>query len=577
MQATLSNTVLNHDLPDRSAASFFASLSAAVGDLVTRNPSEMTPAQLRRRSRANPGAHPEPSLSVSDASLLPRMRGVANDVDAPGPADRPRMSGEARVRREVSAAAAERAKQYREEQSRQEEKRSEEQPRKRTRLEAMAPLASSGMEDLAEREHDGFPTALVGEETREAAEAPEATGGAGLAHDASNLLSALTLYSELLAFPDVLAERHRHYASDLKLLADRSWTLIDRLLTFGGMAEVSTEAAGRTASVVDTLMECEGLLATLAQGRLEVTFGSQAALPIRMASESLERILVNLVKNAAQATKDGGSIRIRVGVPEQGGPRLVENQKAPTRTGSGPRLGARRETRRIGLEQAGSKQAESKQAGQAGAKGESEDAPRLVLTVDDSGRGMTEAQVQAVMHAGAPVPGQQHGVGLRVVRELVAASGGRLTVHSRAGVGTRIEIEWPTAIAGVVERIASVDARQGKLTENNLAAHKDILERQILGCFASGGVPEEGVLAGGLTEAERQLLIRQIRPGDRRGTGESPGGHFGELLGEAPVWEPSGSDWSDGFQTQFDKEGNMDDGLDGVLDGTTDCKGAIAC
>ena len=47
------------------------------------------------------------------------------------------------------------------------------------------------------------------------------------------------LYSELLAFPDVLSERHRHYADDLKLLAERSRTLIDRLVSFGARSTTS--------------------------------------------------------------------------------------------------------------------------------------------------------------------------------------------------------------------------------------------------------------------------------------------------------------------------------------------------
>ena len=42
--------------------------------------------------------------------------------------------------------------------------------------------------------------------------------GAGLAHDAGNLLGALSLYSDLLAMPGVLNEEHREYANELRLL-----------------------------------------------------------------------------------------------------------------------------------------------------------------------------------------------------------------------------------------------------------------------------------------------------------------------------------------------------------------------
>lgn len=47
--------------------------------------------------------------------------------------------------------------------------------------------------------------------------------GTVLAHDAGNLLGALSLYSDLLAMPGVLNEEHRENANELRLLSDRSW------------------------------------------------------------------------------------------------------------------------------------------------------------------------------------------------------------------------------------------------------------------------------------------------------------------------------------------------------------------
>jgi hypothetical protein len=141
------------------------------------------------------------------------------------------------------------------------------------------------------------------------------------------------------------------------------------------------------------LMRCEGLLSTLARRSLRITFGGQAALPVAITPEPLERILVNLVKNAGRATQQGGAVRIGVGL------------------------------------QSGSQM--------------------MVLTVDDSGCGMSEAEVERVLQPAAPVVAPvgrpRHGIGLRVVRELVAASGGELRIYSRVGVGTRVEIRWPVA------------------------------------------------------------------------------------------------------------------------------------
>src|ERR1700742_1928299 len=69
--------------------------------------------------------------------------------------------------------------------------------------------------------------AAVGEVVSPAAGVAE---GAGLAHDAGNLLGALSLYSDLLAMPGVLHEEHREYANELRMLSDRSWAMIDRLV-----------------------------------------------------------------------------------------------------------------------------------------------------------------------------------------------------------------------------------------------------------------------------------------------------------------------------------------------------------
>jgi signal transduction histidine kinase len=291
-------------------------------------------------------------------------------------------------------------------------------------------------------------------------------GAAGLAHDAGNLLAALMLYSELLSLPGVLPERYRHYADDLMLLAERSRTLIDRLVSFGGAVDherAITQGDG-SLSLVDVLVRCEGLLSTLTRGSLQVTFGAQAALPVAIAPEPLERILVNLVKNAACATRNGGSVRIGVGLcaAEAGeASAALVSLPAATRLPLAPpryRSAVRNLSRAGGAATTDTTGASGKKQSPRGT------ARRMMLTVDDSGCGMSEAEVARLMHPEAggtaealPASGthdssQRQGVGLRVVRELVAASGGSLTIESRVGVGTHIEIQWPVAEAERSER-----------------------------------------------------------------------------------------------------------------------------
>ena len=252
--------------------------------------------------------------------------------------------------------------------------------------------------------------------------------GSGLAHDASNLLGALRLYCDLLARPGVLKEEHRHYADELQLISQRSGTLVDRLLHPGTTARQGAEVAAPSASVPQVIEQCRGLLSVIARRAVEVVYGAGADTPVPVAAESLERILVNLTKNASEASHAGGSITLRV-----------------------DRLGKIEGTRR---------------SGGAGS--------RIVLSVEDQGCGMSVAAVKVLLadrptdpaSALAPEPDMSpedqpqrlHGLGLvprpapgrglgfRVVRKLVEASGGELRLKSRSGCGTTVEIAW--AVAG---------------------------------------------------------------------------------------------------------------------------------
>jgi Signal transduction histidine kinase len=213
--------------------------------------------------------------------------------------------------------------------------------------------------------------------------------GAGLAHDAGNLLGALTLYSELLAMPGVLHEEYRAFAGELRLLSDRSWAMINRLVNHArGERETAKSAA---ASVPEIVERCRGVLSRVAGRPVEVSYGIGAYEPVGVRPEAVERILTNLVKNASEATAEGKSIAVSV-------------------------EGALNAGRR-----------------------------RVVMTVQDQGCGMSAAAIGRLMRAGGISSASGRGIGFCVVRELVAMSGGCLKVHSEVGAGTSISVEWYAA------------------------------------------------------------------------------------------------------------------------------------
>jgi len=255
--------------------------------------------------------------------------------------------------------------------------------------------------------------------------------GAGLLHDTQNLMSAIGLYCDLLSLPDVLKPQHRHYADELRLLGARSEALMQRMMGsllapegdasihsqehLAGRIGISSRATGNCASAQpvslrEIVVRSTGLLSQVAGGRLiEVIYGPAASAPVLVEEETVERILVNLVRNSAAALdtvtderESSAGIRIEVGlVPDLTG----DSRPWPF--------------------------------------------PRVTLAVEDSGCGMTSGQLDRVLRAKARRPQNPHGLGLRVVQELVAAAAGDLRITSTPGVGTLVRIAWPIATASL--------------------------------------------------------------------------------------------------------------------------------
>lgn len=215
-------------------------------------------------------------------------------------------------------------------------------------------------------------------------------------------------------------------------------------------ANVASEGEEAPAtSLVNLLMRWASLLSTLAHGTLEVAFGPHAEAPVPAGAEALERILVNLVRNARAATAMGGAIRIGVGVADvrSGADLAVVPDLASQAAGNAASVAiySPRQTVRL--------------------RG------TMVLTVDDSGCGMGEAQVRQILREGSGPPfavrpvshgqSRRQGLGLQIVRELVAASAGTLSIQSWPGRGTRVEIRWPVDFepaAEVLEPLPDVAA-----------------------------------------------------------------------------------------------------------------------
>jgi signal transduction histidine kinase len=257
---------------------------------------------------------------------------------------------------------------------------------------------------------------------------------AEIEHDACNMVAALDLYCDLLQEPGVLAPPFAHYSGELRLVAAASRRLIDKLVAIDSpdgnvshdtVAQISDAHAGQfrvpkphphhwksipaesIGNLADELLANRNLLAALAGPTIALTVDAEGgALPVRMTSEDLTRILVNLVKNSAEAMSAVGRVHIS----------LWESR------GEG-------------------------------------NAPWITLNVEDNGPGLTNKVIEKMFEPRDTQPPSQdafacgewplphRGLGLSITRAIVEAAGGRIHAANRDPVGACFQIELPVQMS----------------------------------------------------------------------------------------------------------------------------------
>jgi len=264
---------------------------------------------------------------------------------------------------------------------------------------------------------------------------------AEVAHDARNMVTALGLYCDLLEEPGVLAPPFHHYGGELRLVATASRRLVEKLValdeaplgesdnaypggpaaeslhsgsgwgigraltrrTESGTSELGLLPAAPIESLVAEVEANRNLLAALAGPSINVELLSDGgALPVRLTGEDLTRVLVNLVKNAAESMPSGG--RIAIGLHEF-------HANVPV-------------------------------------------GPWVILTIEDSGPGIPPALLETIFEPGFSTrtagkaansgwASAHRGLGLSICRSIVEDAGGRIHAANRLPSGARFEIELP--------------------------------------------------------------------------------------------------------------------------------------
>ncbi|MDB5597483.1 MAG: sensor hybrid histidine kinase [Hyphomicrobiales bacterium] len=229
----------------------------------------------------------------------------------------------------------------------------------------------------------------------------------GIAHDFNNLLAVVLGNLDMARKRLPPDPKLRQLIENSIQAADRGATLTKRMLAFARRQQLTAT----TIDVLDLVRDMSDLMQRSIGSGIQIT----TQFPLRLApahadANQLELALLNLVVNARDAMPDGGTITI----------------SARTKTIS-----------------------EATQSGLA-------PGDYVCLSVTDTGEGMDEQTLRQAVEPFFTTKGvgKGTGLGLSMVHGFAEQSGGRLTLKSRKGRGTRAQVWLPVGIANEVPQQA---------------------------------------------------------------------------------------------------------------------------
>ena len=220
----------------------------------------------------------------------------------------------------------------------------------------------------------------------------------GVAHDLNNILAPILIYTSLLSDDDSLNAQHSDIISKIEETGVRAREVIRQLLTFSRMqADEFTVVALN--EVIDGM---EGLLRQSVPEDIDIIVSPDPNIGNILAEKSqIERVLINLVVNAADAMPHGGTLTIETSA-------IMLNQSDVE---SNPEAAPGKHVR---------------------------------LEVRDHGTGMDEATLDQVFEPFFSTKGTDgFGLGLATVLGVALQHDGVVAAESSPGVGTSVRIDLP--------------------------------------------------------------------------------------------------------------------------------------
>jgi signal transduction histidine kinase/CheY-like chemotaxis protein len=233
----------------------------------------------------------------------------------------------------------------------------------------------------------------------------------GVAHDFNNLLTPIVGALDMLQRNGVGSERDQRLIDGAAQSAERAKTLVQRLLAFARrqpLQPISVDIAKLVTGMADLIRSTSG-------PQIKVVLEARENLPPAKADPNqIEMAVLNLSVNARDAMSQGGTLRITAGEVEVG-----RGHPAKLRPGR-----------------------------------------YIRLSVADTGVGMDEATLARAVEPffSTKGVGKGTGLGLSMAHGLASQLGGALTVQSRSGVGTNVELWLPVSEDAVKSRDGLVES-----------------------------------------------------------------------------------------------------------------------